>query len=303
MESLIQEISKNFGIDEKLIANIVNHSSYYYRKILIPKRKGGYREIYLPAPEIKAFQHFIVERYLSKLPVSDFANGYIRGKSIIDNVKPHIGSKAFLKTDIENFFNSISYESFRSILLENREIIPNNYVEDILKILTYKKRFEQGSVSSPIVSNIYMNNFDNQINEYISTIPNGVYTRYSDDITISSISRIDTGLLDFIEKNLKKLDLKLNLKKTFFTSDLNSIRITGLNIVKDRLCVGTRFKKELKNQIHHTLKNKSYENVEILIGKLMYLRSIEPIYFNILNLKYASKDKMLVERLVEMKLV
>lgn len=121
MGRLANDIALYFGVEEDFIQKIINRANFYYRTIQIPKRRGGFRDIYLPSPEIKAFQHFICERYLSKLPISDYAIGYRKGKSIIDNVKPHIGNKSFLMLDIKDFFESISTDHFREILDEKNK--------------------------------------------------------------------------------------------------------------------------------------------------------------------------------------
>lgn len=301
MGSIIEEIALNFGVEEKYVGRIFKTSDFYYRKVEIPKKDGTVREVFLPSPEIKAFQHYVIEKYLSKIPTSPFAVGYTKGKSIIDNVCPHIGNKSFLHIDVKDFFDSIDFEVFKGILENYSNIIPNEYVEDILKIITYKRKFVQGCVSSPMVSNIYLFSFDNRISELVQDLDCGIYTRYSDDITISSKKKIDVSYLSLIQEELSQIGLSLNKRKTYFTSDLNSIRITGLNIVGSRLCVGTKYKKDIKNQIFQTLKRNNSQDIDIIIGKLMYLKSIEPNYFNRLNIKYSSNEKLLVDRLFSMK--
>ncbi|CCV66689.1 Reverse transcriptase (RNA-dependent DNA polymerase) [Paracholeplasma brassicae] len=298
-----EDISDTFNMDMKRVSIYVNKSNQFYKKIAIPKRKGGTREVYLPSSDIKMLQHYISEKYFSKIQLSSNATAYIKSKSIIDNARPHIKNKHFLFTDISNFFDNIKRNLFSEILLKELPFLSPYDVEDILSICTYKNRFVQGAVTSPIISNIYLKSFDEFLQGVVKNIPNGVYTRYSDDITISSSEFLNENITKIIADELSKLGLFVNNTKTYFSSFVDEIEITGLKISGNRISLSNKKKREIKNMIYHKFnkKSNSSETAEQIIGHMFYLRQIEPQYYNTLNLKYKKKKKLLIDRLFLLK--
>ena len=213
METVIQNISFYLGLDSKLIEHLISAKNKYYKKIIINKN-GKKRTVFEPSSIIKTIQHFIGEYYLSQLNISKYATAYRVGMSLTENIKPHIKGKSFLLVDIKDFFDSINVNKFKIILKNKFPNLSDKDVQDITNICTYNDRFPQGAVTSPTISNIYMYQFDKELGEYVKkNVKNGAYTRYSDDITISSTERIEKNLKIEIENMLQKYDLFLNKKK------------------------------------------------------------------------------------------
>lgn len=299
MGKIVKEVSQYFSVDEKIILSRLENHDKYYREVLIPKKSGGKREIHFPSVEIKAIQYFILEKYLSDIEVSDCATAYKKNTSILDNVSIHLGNKHFLKIDLKDFFDSLNYETAKKILTKFFENDLNeDDVEEILQFTTYKNRFIQGAVTSPAISNILFKEIDDAIVLAVSDLSNVRYSRYSDDIIISSLDLIPDKVLETISDILKNYGFRINPKKTYFTSNPNIVKITGLNIVGyDKVKVGTKYKKEIKNMIYHKLKygEESKDSCEKIIGKLMFLKYVEPDYYNFLNIKYMKNKVLLID--------
>lgn len=301
MGKIIKELSTIFGVSEKLIRTRIENSDRFYKKIEVKKKSGGTRKIFLPSVELKAMQHYINENYLSKLPVSRFATAYVKNRSIVDNVKPHLKNKFFLRIDLTNFFDSINCILVKKIISEffSKELNDDD-VNDLIKIITYKGIFVQGNVTSPRISNIMMYEIDTIIYKLIEKLRNGVYTRYSDDITISSIERIPSDVFLEIRNVLIKYNLDINQKKSHYSGKSNP-RLTGINIIENKqLSLGSDFKKQLKNKIFLVLKyqNESKVSINSVIGSLFYLKMVEPLYFNTLNIKYGKANTSLIKTLI-----
>ena len=62
---------------------------YDYTRFTIPKRRGGTRTIDAPGDKLKALQRRVQQRLLAGLKLSPAATGYVRGRSIVDNARPH----------------------------------------------------------------------------------------------------------------------------------------------------------------------------------------------------------------------
>lgn len=88
------------GIEVMRLKEILQDVSSHYREFWIRKRRGGYRMISAPDKELKAIQDTIYHRILLSVNVHPAATGFRRQHSIVDNVRPHLGKRCVLKTDI-----------------------------------------------------------------------------------------------------------------------------------------------------------------------------------------------------------
>lgn len=153
-----------------------------YREFTIPKRRGGHRNISAPTPETKQLQRRILRRLLAKLRVHPAATGFEKGKSIVDNARPHIGKAVIVRMDLVDFFPSIKSSRvkkyFRAIGW-TREA-----AKTLTKLTTHEGSLPQGAPTSPRLSNLVSYLFDAQIAGSAKTL-NANYTRYADDITLS----------------------------------------------------------------------------------------------------------------------
>lgn len=109
--------------------------------------------------------------------------------------------------------------------------------------------------------------------------------------------------LESIQELLHAYHFKINDRKTRFISYVERVKITGVRIKNNRaVSLYTYFKKSLKNSIFHKLKygQNSRESVDSIIGKLNYLKMVDLVYYNILNIKYRKNGKLLIDILKEM---
>ena len=175
---------------------------------------------------------------------SDCAFAYKKGSCTRKCLERHLESNHFIKMDVHAFFNSIKprmlywslFKMINAIIGKEYEPLVQNYkmINDVLKCCFYKNHLPLGFITSPILSDIYMHNFDNEINDFGHGI---IYSRYADDILISSKRK--TGDLRKCEKlityKLTDLGLSINSKKrieTYLKNSGDSIRFLGINIVK-----------------------------------------------------------------------
>lgn len=176
---------------------------------------------------------------------SNLSFAYKKGYCTKDAVEKHLKSDLFIKLDISSFFESISFEKFKD------KIKPTNFNIKSLECCFYKDNLSLGFVTSPKISDIYLHNFDMQIEELINNIVKKdtyskkglIYSRYCDDILISSYGFEDYNelrdLKKFIIDKLKKdFNLEINKKKekNFDLSSMKNTSVTflGLSIVKDK---------------------------------------------------------------------
>ena len=73
------------------------------------------------------------------------------------------------------------------------------------------------------------------------------YSRYADDIYISSEDYIPENVKDYVQKALKSREFEMNTKKTSFISKKYRCKVTGLILTNDgTVTIGTGKRNEIK---------------------------------------------------------
>lgn len=290
--NLIDKIAQEFQLDADYLLKIANGSNYYYKDYYITKKNGGKRCISQASPELKSMQYWIVENILKKLPISRGAFAYKKGDSIKKHALVHKLSKYIFHTDIINFFGNIHSEMLTPIIakhlniLDELEIDCSSANDEIKKICFRNNALCIGTVSSPIISNIIMYEFDENMIDYCKK--NGwIYSRYADDIYISSKRYLPSNLKDIIYKELKKYNLTMNSNKTSFISPKHCRKITGVVLTNDRnISIGSEQKNKIRKMVYDKLVHKRGDPSKIL-GYLAFLKDIEPNTYNNIIIKYS----------------
>ena len=187
----------------------------------------------------------------------------------IKEAQPKLYSYNF---DIEDFFPTITSPKLFKFI---KRLINARIAKLLCNILTIDSKLVQGSILSPIITNLYLYNFDEQIKHKAETV--GIcYTRYADDITISSNTEIPKKFIDEIYASLRVKDFKIKSSKT--ENHINIIWCTGL-FVKwiNKNCTNTINGKPIKctNTIY---KNWKYNWVmEIRLKRSVFKRAKKTI--------------------------
>ena len=201
-----------------------------YRQHAIPKRSGGVRELHIPDAPTLEIQQKIVRRVLYGLRSHKAATGFEKGRSIVDNARPHVGQEVLVKLDVMDFFSSTKAER---IQLYFQRVGWNREAAHLLtKLVTHDGGLPQGAPTSPRVSNLVNYLLDVRL-ERIATRRHGTYTRYADDISISFPSdypRKVRGVIQRARRQLKALGYQLHHRKTRILRAHQRQSVTGLNV-------------------------------------------------------------------------
>lgn len=290
--NIVDLMAKDLHLDLDYLNNLIQNANRYYKNYTIPKRTKGTRWISQPSPELKTLQYWIVENVFSSLPVSKSAFAYLKGRSIKTHARAHLSSNYFLHVDISHFFPSIHpFHLSRIVATSDLFSDPNIDVDESItlvnKICFKKDSLSIGAVSSPAISNIIMYPFDCAMENYCKA-NHFKYSRYADDIYISSEKYLEKDVLDNVKAELKKLNFTINFDKTKFFSNKYQKRITGLILTTDgKVSVGTKRRSEIKKMLYNKIANGKGDSEQIL-GYLSFLRDIEPETYNNLIIKYSS---------------
>lgn len=211
-----------------------------YREFEIPKKNGTRKIQYLKrGSSLEELQKKLLVGFLEKQQVPVCVKGFKKGGSYKEYLSPHIGSKYFLRIDIEDFFPSITGIQIKNgldfCISCNSEDDKDKLYNLLCDIVTLNGSLPQGACTSPAVSNLVMTAIDQRILKYCQAL--GIcYTRYADDLLFSS------PIFNFKEKNwfLKKIkhilsvqSLKVNYSKIKYGTD--SLVLNGYVIASEEI--------------------------------------------------------------------
>lgn len=282
-----KELASLIHVDLGRIKMLSKFSHRYYKKYKIPKSNGNLREIRQPRKDLKGIQAWILRNILDKLSPSLYATAYIRKKNISVNVSPHCNNRYFICLDLEEFFPSISIRRIAKVF---SLIGYSKKAASILAMLsTCNGSLPQGAVTSPSLSNLIAAKLDRRIAGYTSR-RNIIYTRYADDITLSSNNRnVLCQSLSIIIKIIRSEHFKSNMDKLRVLGPRRRCSITGLvkNNSEPKFGIGKKKKRQMRAVMHHLLfhlsADKRYKNKESIIGWLSYLKGVDRGSFEQMN--------------------
>ncbi|MFH1732716.1 MAG: reverse transcriptase family protein [Planctomycetota bacterium] len=153
-----------------------------YQVFRMPKRTGGTREIMAPNPATKMLQKRILRRLLGRLKCHPAVMGFERGRSVVDNARPHVGKAVVLRMDLKDFFPATGAKRVRTFF---RKIGWDREAADVLvRLCTHGGGLPAGAPTSPRLSNLVNHRMDARLAGLASKL-DAAYTRYADDMTFS----------------------------------------------------------------------------------------------------------------------
>jgi RNA-directed DNA polymerase len=186
-ERSVADLSKWLAVPEPQLREWLGNTpmwarGYGYSRFTIPKRRGGVRTIEAPDDKLKALQRLILQRLLNPLPLPEAATGFVPGRSIVDNARPHTGMAVVINIDLADFFPTIRASQVEAAW---RALGWGAEAARVLtRICTHDEHLPQGAPTSPALSNLVCGRLDARLAALVEN-REGAYTRYADDLTLS----------------------------------------------------------------------------------------------------------------------
>jgi retron-type reverse transcriptase len=241
-------------------------TTWHYVRYTIPKRSGGERVILAPKRELKRLQRKVLDDLLARVPVAPAAHGFVRGRSILTNARPHAERAAVLRLDLKDFFPSITAPRVRGLFIALG--YPFSVAAALALLCTEYERepFErdgtrhyvsvgprhlvQGAPTSPALANLAAWRLDRRLAGLAGR--HGVtYTRYADDLTFSSDDPEAIRAVRVVAKRIiAEEHFALNTAKTHLAERSARQVVTGL-VVNDGAAAPRELRRRLRAILHN----------------------------------------------------
>lgn len=246
----------------------INH----YFQFSIPKKGGGRREISAPKWDLRQAQSWIKEKILDQIPIHDRAFGFVKGRSILDNARPHVNKDVVIKIDLKDFFPTITFHRVKGLF---QSFGYSGRISTLLALLTTepprkkvefdgkyyyvalgKRQLPQGACTSPSIANIICRRLDKRLNQ-VAEKYGYCYTRYADDLTFScgkdGMKKI--GALIREVKNIIEFEgFQVNEKKVRILRSTGCQKVTGI-VVNEKLNISRKDLKNFRALLYNVEKN------------------------------------------------
>lgn len=215
-----------------------------YKSKEIDKSSGGKRVVYNPCAELRRIQRRINTRIFSNpdiirwpiylygsIPSSSNKDDEYHSRDYVACAKLHCGAKSLLKMDIKDFFDNIHDGMVMDIFTDVLKY-PEDVSMVLTRICTYQSRLVQGALTSSYIAMLSLYKDERSIVQRLQR-KNLIYTRFVDDITVSSkISNYDFSFaINVVGEMLVNADLPINTKKTTIQYASSSpLTVHGLRI-------------------------------------------------------------------------
>ena len=224
-----------------------NADRFYFLIKEISKKDNTKRYIYDVKERLKRIHSEMCNVIFRKVQYPNFIQGSIRRRDFINNANLHCNRHTVFVSDISNFFPSVSAKIVFQVFVGFFHF--SKIVAEYLTALScYKCFLVQGSKISSYICNLVLwnreCNFADELKHKGLT-----YSRYVDDITISSNRKISNSELSNIIRKLvnmlKSIGVKVNRKKQKFMFKGKEQKIMNLNIVGRKVSIP----KEERNKV------------------------------------------------------
>ncbi|MBN1477168.1 RNA-directed DNA polymerase [Candidatus Sumerlaeota bacterium] len=268
------DLAARLGVAESDLRRLIENAESLYTVRRRRKVSGRVRVLHVPAEELRTVQRRLSAHLLMGIRVASAAHGFVRGRSIADAARPHVGQRCVLHLDIADFFPSITSAMVRGTL--RGEGFSEEAAEALTRLTTLRGRLPQGAPTSPALSNLVFRPLDHRLSA-LAKRRGIIFTRYADDLTFSG--KGDTpGILPTVREILGEAGFRLRADKTRVQRRGRAQRVLGLT-VNDGVGVARSLRRNLRAALHRAARQggrPTTEQMARIEGMIAHIGSVSP---------------------------
>ncbi|MGN7966625.1 reverse transcriptase family protein [Microbacterium sp. 22179] len=259
------------------LRNTVRRTGSPYRPIRIRKNSGGYRNLLSPNDELRKVQRWVLDNILVHSPRHPDSFAYFEKVTTRECAERHVGATWMLKTDLHDFFPSVTERQVYRVFAElgyspllafelarlctwpsQRSpatwLNPNDsrpYARTVEGVLP------QGAPTSGALANAVSRRLDKSLSGL--ALQHGlVYTRYSDDLTLSGSGEFSrkyaAALVPKVRALVERCGFNLHQKKTRIIPPGARKVVLGIVVNETGLGIMSEQKRRVDLYIHSVAK-------------------------------------------------
>lgn len=261
----LEHLASALGLDSDFLAKIVERriDPYHEFKLAKADKGGASRTISAPLPDLAKAQRWILDCMLGGSDPGPGSFAYQRGVSVKDCAEVHLGARWLVKLDLRDFFSSIDERRVAKIfrMTKTEEETSVNLARLCTRVPPGRRLsgnftlgyLPQGAPTSGMLANLAAHNLDLSLSR-LAWMQQLRYTRYSDDITFSSLSEFSRAKSDRVIRSARdhiaRNNFVLNEKKTRICPPGSRLVVMGLLVDSDRVRLSSGFKKRLNWHVY-----------------------------------------------------
>jgi len=213
---------------EILHYSLISDSYEPYKEKSFESRKK--RTIFISSLEDKIVQSAISAVIYDAFSINPGVHGFIKKRSIFT---AHTALKKAMKQSISNYFKADIFRFYESI--DNTEIVriltklfdDEKFISLVKRVVfTHSPGLSTGSSLSPVLSNLYLSEYDENIRKNAA-----FYSRYVDDMLLAPLSQDSMPfLIDITNAELNRIGLRLNEEKSNVVNTRDGFVYLGFDI-------------------------------------------------------------------------
>jgi group II intron reverse transcriptase/maturase len=274
------------------------------RRAYIPKGKTEQRSLGIPTIRDRIVQQALLN-ILSPIFEVNFHNDsygfrpYRSAQQAVKEVREAVkqGRRWIVEVDICKYFDSVNHElllkklneeiSDGSILKLIKQFLKSGVMEEGVKVQT-EEGTPQGGVISPLLANIYLNEFDWQM-----SLEGYKVVRYADDLVVLCESQEESERAYSMIKRIieDKLQLKIHEGKTrIVNNEEEPFEFLGFRFYWKYVLIRKKSLEKFKDKVREVTRRQQPRNVKEVIRRLNYVLRGFANYFKIGDVKYMLRD-------------
>ncbi|MCC4788563.1 MULTISPECIES: reverse transcriptase family protein [Vibrio] len=272
------------------VQHLANNTSDFYRVAKIQQKKsGGQRITYDAYIALKSVHRTLQHQIFKKVIYPEYIQGSISGRSYITNVRNHTKRRVLICEDISNYFPMIKADQVEKMFMRLFRF-PQDVAQTLTSLVTLNGSVPQGGICSSYIANLIMWEKESVLVLRLRKAKL-TYTRYVDDITVSSKSYMTkqeiSAVIASIYGMLRYYGVEPNKSKHEVLGNGTHQTVHRVGVNGNRPSFGKEEKKKIRSAVHNlnTLFTddrcayedylKVFSSVSSQVGKLQQLNAYQ----------------------------